>query len=59
MNASIRGILFVKADRINERVRKIRKTITGRVSQATIDDLVKAIEIIVTNELTEKGQERR
>lgn len=59
MNASIRGIMFVKADRINERVKKIRQTITGRVSQQTIDDLVKSVEIIVNSELTQKGLERR
>lgn len=59
MNASIRGIMFVKADRINERVKQIRKTITGRVSQETIDDFVKTVEIIVNNELTQKGYEGR
>lgn len=59
MNASIRGIMFVKADRINERVKQIRKTITGRVSQETIDDFVKTIEIIVNSELTQKGYEGR
>jgi len=59
MNASIRGIMFVKADRINERVKQIRKTITGRVSQETIDDFVKTVEIIVNSELTQKGYEGR
>ena len=59
MNASIRGIMFVKADRIIDRVKKARKIITGNVTHETLDDFVKTIEVIVNSELTDKGVEKK
>ena len=52
--------MFVKADRINERIQKARTLLKGKVvTQETIDDFVKTVEIIVNDELTEKGVERK
>ena len=62
MNASIRGVMFVKADRITQRVRKagdVFKRTHKNIPKDKIDDLIKTVEIIVNDELTEKGVERR
>lgn len=66
MNASIRGVLFVKADRIMERVKTASKKLTlnrkppySDISYDEFQDFLKVVEIIVNDELTEKGVERK
>lgn len=62
MNASIRGVMFVKADRITQRVRKagdVFKRMHKSIPKDKIDDFIKTVEIIVNDELTDKGVERR
>lgn len=59
MNASIRGVMFVKADRINQRIRKASELINGDVSREMFLDFIKTVEIIVNDELTEKGVVRK
>lgn len=59
MNASVRGVMFVKADRINQRIRTASELLNGNVSREMFLDFVKTVEIIVNDELTEKGVVRK
>lgn len=61
MNAGTRGTMFVKADRINERVDKIADVLIKSdraISRKNFDDFVKSVHLIVSQELTEKGATR-
>ena len=58
MNASTRGIMYVKADRIVERINKA-KVIYEKETDKNINDFVKAVETIIYNELTNKGVDRQ
>lgn len=59
MNASLRGVMFVKADRINQRIRQVSELFNGDIEHDKFLDFIKTIEIIVNDELTEKGIERK
>lgn len=66
MNASIRGIMFVKADRITERIKKASQTLVlsrklpySPIDYQDFEDFLKTVEVIVTSELTEKGGVKR
>lgn len=65
MNASIRGVMFVKADRINQRVDDIAKLFLNlgknkkSISRDGFNDFVKSVHLIVDTELNEKGVERK
>lgn len=65
MNASIRGVLFVKGDRINERVDDMAKMFLNfeknkkHISREDFTDFIKTIHLIVDTELNEKGVERK
>lgn len=60
MNADLRGIMFVKADRINQRIEseitKLEKT--KRPTKKDFKFILKNVQAIVSQELTDKGQER-
>lgn len=59
MNAGIRGVMFVKADRINERVDKIAAMFKDEtLTQEQFKDFIKSVHIIVDTELNEKGVKR-
>ena len=66
MNASIRGVVHVKADRINDRIdlfakqflREQKAKESENISTEDFKEFVKAMHIIVTTELNEKGVER-
>ena len=62
MNASIRGVMFVKADRIIDRMKKSAEKLTlnrklpeSDITQEEFKEFIKVVEIIVNDELTEKG----
>lgn len=65
MNANTKGVLFVKADRINERIEAMSKMFLGfeknkkNVSREDFKDFIKTIHLIVDTELNEKGVERK
>lgn len=62
MNANIKGTLFVKADRINERVEKVAQCVFHEkqtISKKEFDDFIKSIHLIVDTELNERGVERK
>lgn len=63
MDANTRGALFIKADRINERIDKFlevfKNETKGNVTEKDLDAFVKTMHIIVTTELTQKGVNRR
>lgn len=65
MNASIRGVMFAKADRINQRVDDIAKLFLNfeknkkSISRDGFNDFVKSVHLIVGTELNEKGVERK
>ena len=66
MNASIRGTMFVKADRINGRIKTAsQKLVLNRqlphspIDYDDFEDFLKVIEVIINDELTEKGIERK
>lgn len=67
MNANTKGIIFVKADRINERIDKLASIEMNRMKELEQEDVpkqeffefVKGIHIIVDTELNEKGVERK
>ena len=61
MNANIKGTLFVKADRINERIDKVAACVFHEkqtIDKKEFDDFIKSIHLIVDTELNEKGVER-
>ena len=66
MNASIRGVVHVKADRINDRIDLFAKQFMGErkakgntsISFEDFNEFVRSMHIIVTTELNEKGVER-
>lgn len=59
MNASIRGTMFVKADRINQRIDKIAAMFKNEpLTQENFKDFIKSVHIIVDTELTDKGVKR-
>ena len=66
MNANTKGTIFVKADRINERIDKLAEIEKNRmkelekeeISKQEFMEFVKGIHIIVNTELNEKGVER-
>ena len=60
-NANVKGWLGVKSDRINTRIDKLRRTIRVQNSNVAVEDLdkfIKAIEIMIAQELTYKGIEK-
>ena len=65
MNASIRGVVHVKADRINDRIDVFTEKFLNQeenqesISLENFKEFVKAMHIIVTTELNEKGVERK
>ena len=65
MDANIRGVLFVKADRVNQRIDDISKLFLGfeknkkSISRDDFNDFVKSVHLIVDTELNEKGVERK
>lgn len=65
MNASIRGVLFVKADRVNQRIDDITKLFLGfeknkkHISRDDFNDFIKSVHLIVDTELNEKGVDRK
>lgn len=65
MNASIRGVVHVKADRINDRIDIFAKKFLNQpeneesISLENFKEFVKSMHIIVTTELNEKGVERK
>lgn len=67
MNASINGILFTKADRINSRIDEMKKVFYNMdhiatkndISKKDFEDFLRTVRLIVTTELTEKGVERK
>lgn len=61
MNASSRGIMFVKGDRINQRIDDYAKMYASQdtITKADLKDLIKGIHIIIDTELNEKGVERK
>ena len=67
MNANTRGALYVKADRINDRVdafgkqflREQKSKENERISIEDFMDFIKSIHLIVNTELNEKGVERK
>ena len=62
MNAGIKGVTLVKADRINERVDKVAKCVfydKETISKREFDDFLKSVHLIVDTELNEKGAERK
>ena len=65
MNANTKGVLFVKADRINERIDEMAKMLLGfekntkNVSREDFKDFIKTIHLIVDTELNDKGVERK
>lgn len=62
MNASIRGVLHTKADRVNERIDLCAGRFLNRypeTNKESFKEFVKSMHIIVTTELNEKGVERK
>lgn len=63
MNASIKGVLLVKADRIDERIDLCAEKYLNRFGEnlnaTNFKEFIKSIHIIVDTELTEKGDERK
>lgn len=60
MNASIRGIMMVKADRINQRIEKVIN-VYSNTKRPTKEDtvmLLRGIQALVSQELTQEGQRR-
>lgn len=61
MNASIRGTMFVKADRLNTYIQAIEDEALGSDQKTiSLQDFIKtlnAIQTIVSQELTDKGKE--
>lgn len=60
MNASIRGIMFVKADRINQRIEKVIGAYSNmkRPTKEDTIQLLRGIQAMVNQELTQEGQKR-
>lgn len=62
MNASMRGILSVKADRVDDRIDVCAKKFLNRygdnVNKDNFKEFVQLVHIIVDTELNEKGVER-
>ena len=61
-NANVKGWLGVKSDRINGRIEKLRLTTKKQNSTIDVKDFnkcIKSIQILIAQELTYKGQERR
>lgn len=66
MNASTRGIMFVKADRINHRIKEAAEKLTlnrklpySDITHDEFMDFIKVVQIVISDELTEKGVERK
>lgn len=67
MNANTKGTLFVKADRINDRVdalsnielNKMKEREEETISKGEFLEFVKGIHIIIDTELNKKGVERK
>ena len=62
MNANVKGTLFVKADRINERVDKVAACVFHEkqaITEAEFKDFLKSVHLIVDTELNEKGVQRQ
>ena len=67
MNANTKGTLFVKADRINDRVDSLSKIELNKmkereeetISKGEFLEFVKGIHIIIDTELNKKGVERK
>lgn len=61
MNASTRGIMFVKADRICERIQKFEdEVLDSDLKEVPLQDFIKTLNFIqtmVSQELTDKGKE--
>lgn len=67
MNASIRGVVHVKADRCNDRIdlfykqfmREQKAKGAKTISHDDFKEFVRSMHLIVTTELNEKGVERK
>lgn len=63
MNASIRGVMFVKADRIDERIdicaEKFLNRYGEKITKDNFQEFLKSVHIIVDTELNEKGVDRK
>ena len=62
MNAGIRGTLFVKADRIVERIEdygevflNMQREKKQKINEEDFKDFIKSVRLIVTTELNDKG----
>ena len=55
MNANLKGNLYVRADRINERIRRASELMSGDVPHEIFLDFIKTCEIIVNDELVKGG----
>lgn len=65
MNANTRGTIYVKQDRVNERIDKFADYFLKleenkeTISRDNFKEFVKSIHLIITTELNEKGVERK
>lgn len=65
MTANTRGALFVKADRVNERIDDMTKLFLGfeknkdGISHEEFKDFIRSVHLIINTELNEKGVERK
>lgn len=65
MKANTTGVLFVKADRVNERIDKFADYFLNleenkeTITPDNFKEFVKSIHLIITTELNEKGVERK
>lgn len=67
MNASIKGVIHVKADRINDRIdffakqflREQKAKENKNISKEDFKDFIQTMHLIVNSELNEKGVERK